>query len=66
MIDFLYDYNWVGFGIAFVILGIVPVWILTFFPLGFFAKVLATFVLGVIIFIAVKTGGTKKGFLFKK
>lgn len=66
MIDFLVDYKWGSFGIAFVLLGIIPVWILTFFPLGFFTKLLATLVLGVIIFIAVKTGGAKRGFIARR
>lgn len=46
--------NWLGFGIAFALLGIIPVWIIpTFGDIGFFTKILATIVLGVIIFVTV-------------
>ena len=66
MVRMLEDYNWFGFAIAFCLLGIIPVWVIRIFPSGFFTKVLITLVLGAITFIAVKTGGTKRGILFKK
>lgn len=52
-----------GFLIAFSLLCIIPVWFLNFFDMGFFNKVGLTLVLGVVTFIAVHTGGTKRGFL---
>jgi len=55
--------NWIGFGIAFVLLAILPVWFLTLFEISFFLKIGATVVLGIIVFIAVEMGGTKRGFI---
>ncbi len=66
MIDFLAGYKWGGFIIAFILFVILPVWVLTFFPTVFFHKILMTLVLGVIVFIAVKSGGTKRGLIFKR
>jgi hypothetical protein len=47
------DYDWKAFGIAFVLLAVLPVWILGIFIKGFFMKILATIVLGIITFIAI-------------
>ena len=60
------DYNWLGFGIAFVLLCILPIWFLTFTDsLGFFMKVGVTVIMGVVTWLAVGYGGTKRGFLSK-
>lgn len=61
--EFLYGYNWFGFIISFVLLGIIPVWVLTLFEINLIYKILLTVFLGMVIFIAVKTGGTKKSFI---
>lgn len=47
------DYPWFSFGIAFVLLTLLPVWGFGFLIKGFFLKLLATIIMGVITFIAV-------------
>lgn len=58
--------NWVGFGIAFGLLAIIPVWVIRIFEMGFFTKVFLTAVLGVITFIAIQYGGVKRGFVSRR
>ncbi|KKM68573.1 hypothetical protein LCGC14_1459480 [marine sediment metagenome] len=65
MLEFLEGYNWFGFAIAFGLLAILPVWIISLFEISFFLKVGMTIILGLIVFVAVKTGGTKRGIIFK-
>lgn len=60
------DYNWWGFGVSFILLAIIPVWIIRLFEMGFFIKLGLTIVLGVIIFFAVQRGGFRRGLVFKK
>ncbi len=57
----LEDFNWVKFFISFVLFAILPVWLLNFFEMSFIYKVGLTLVLGVITFVAVLTGGIKRG-----
>lgn len=57
--------NWVGFVIAFVILDIIPVWVIRIMEIPFFSRVLLTIFLAVIIYIAMQYGGTKRGFITK-
>lgn len=57
--------NWSGFLISFVLLGILPIWVIRLFPLDFGIKVLLTVVAAGACYWFVEHGGAKKG-LFTK
>lgn len=51
--------NWISFGIAFVIVVILPVWIFTFVDITFFYKIMFTIAGGVGIWLALEKGSIK-------
>ena len=56
--------NWIGFTIAFVLLGIVPIWFMNFTGgIGVGTRIFLTLGVGVATYFAVESGGFKRGFI---
>ncbi len=56
--------NWVAFSIAFVLVGIIPLWFLNFTGgVSFMKKILITIVLAGVVYYSVEYGGAKRGFI---
>ena len=58
--------KWFGFILAFVLVVIVPVWIIKFGSTSTFQRFLFTIVGGIACYFAVEKGGWKKGLIVRK